>query len=218
MNVRTVAITRPVGTAGDAVGREVGRLLGLRVVDYEVIQRAAEQAGVSAEAMSAVERRGSLVSRMLEALARAQPAPGELPPAPTEPGALFTSGDYRATIEGVVRDLATEGGRVIVGHGSVLMLRNHDDVLRVFVSASRADRIKRLVAEMHLSEREAGDLVSRTDRERVDYFTRLYQLRWTDPANYDLCVDADRLGVPGAAEVVAAAARAGSRSSAEPCV
>ena len=45
MNTRVVTISRQVGTGGEEVAQAVAASLGLRFIDYQVIQQAAEDAG-----------------------------------------------------------------------------------------------------------------------------------------------------------------------------
>jgi hypothetical protein len=55
-----------------------------------------------------------------------------------------------------------------VGRGSQQFLKKRSDTLRVFLYASREDKVRRLLAPGK-SEKEAEELVDSIDRERTDF-------------------------------------------------
>jgi len=210
MNVRVVTIARQVGTAGEEVARFVAERLHFRYVDYQVVQQAAREAGVSPDTVSEAEHTPSLLTRFLEALARTPSAPAAAwaDPVPLATSPLFTSTDYRQFIEQAIRDLAQEGNCVIVGHAAQVILRKRPDTLKVLVTGSPEVRARRIMAGMGVDEKEALRTVERTDRERLDYFERFYNTGWLDPWTYDLTVSTDQFTPSQAADVICAAARA----------
>lgn len=205
LNTRVISISRQVGTAGEEVAEAVAKKLGLRLIDYQVIQRAAEEAGVSPETVSEAERTPSLMTRLLEALARnpSMPVAAWADPVPLAASPLFTSADYRKFIEDVIRDLAGQGDCVIVGHAAQVILRDRFDTVRVLVTASAASRTRRIAAGMGVEDKEALKIIERTDNERLDYFRRFYETGWLSPSTYDLCISTDHLKPEQCAEVIA---------------
>jgi len=208
MNTRVVSVSRQVGTAGEDLARQSAQRLGFRYIDYQVIQAAAREAGVSAETVSEAERSPSLLTRILEALARnpSMPVAAWADPVPLATSPLFTSTDYRSFIEDVIRDLAREGNCLIVGHAAQVILRERFDTLHVLVTGSPAFRARRIMAGMDVDEKIALKTVERTDNERLDYFRRFYDTGWLTPCTYDLCINTDHLDPEKAAELVAQAA------------
>lgn len=205
MNTRTISISRQVGTGGEEVAQAVAKRLGLRFIDYQVIQRAAEDAGVSPETVSEAEHTPSLLTRLLEALARnpSMPVAAWADPVPLAASPLFTSADYRKFVEDVIRDLADQGGCVIVGHAAQVILRDRFDTVRVLVTGSTPHRVRRIRAGMGVEEKEALKIIERTDNERLDYFRRFYEIGWLTPSTYDLCISTDHLTPEACAEVIA---------------
>jgi len=70
MHTNVISISRQVGSAGEEVASAVAQALDFRLIDYQVIQAAAEDAGVSPETVSEAEHTPSLMTRILEALAK----------------------------------------------------------------------------------------------------------------------------------------------------
>lgn len=208
MNTRVVSITRQVGVAGEEVAAEVAQRLNWRVVDYQVIQRAAEEAGVSVETVTEAEHSPSLVTRILEALARnpSVPVAAWADPLPLATSPLATSTDYRQMIEGVLRQMADRGDCVIVGHASGAILDDRLDTLRVLISGTIAARVRRIKVTMGVDEEAALKTVKRSDNERVEYFRRFYESGFLDPFSYDLCINTDHLNPEQTADLIVHAA------------
>lgn len=210
MRVRVVALSRQVGTAGEEVANIIAEELKLRVIDSQVIQDAAREAGVSPETVSEAEHAPSALTRFLEALARnpGMPVAAWADPVPLATTALYTSNDYRGFIENVIRDLGTQGDCLIIGHAAQVILKDRDDALRVLVTGSTGPRVRRIMQGMQVDEKAARKTVEKTDAERNEFFHRFYDIRWTDASNYDICLSTDHLTPEDAAGVVVAAARA----------
>ena len=208
MNTRVISISRQVGTSGEEVARQSAERLGFRYIDYQVIQTAAREAGVSAETVSEAEHSPSLLTRILEALARnpSMPVAAWADPVPLATSPLYTSTDYRTFIEDVIRDVAQEGSCLIVGHAAQVILRERFDTLHVLVTGSPAFRARRIMAGMGVDEKAALKTVERTDNERLDYFRRFYDTGWLTPCTYDLCINTDHLNPEQSAELVVQAA------------
>ncbi|GAB4337825.1 MAG: hypothetical protein Kow0010_26020 [Dehalococcoidia bacterium] len=209
MNTRVVSLTRQVGSAGEEVAQAVAERLGFRLIDYQVIQRAAQEAGVSPETVSEAEHTPSLLTRILEALARnpSMPVAAWADPVPLSTTPLLTSTEYRQFIEDVVRDLGQQGDCVIVGHGASVILRGQPHVLRVLITGSPKVRARRIMEHMNVDEKEALKTVERTDNERVDYFRRFYETEWLSPSTYDLSINTDQITPGQAADLIAFAAQ-----------
>lgn len=208
MNIRVISISRQVGTAGEEVAQAVSNRLGFRYIDYQVIQDAAHEAGVSPETVSEAEHSPPLLTRLLEALARnpGMPAVGWADPTPIATSPLFTSSDYRRFVEQVIKATADKGDCVIVGHASQVILRSRFDTVRVLVTGSNAHRARRITTGMGVEEKEALKIIEKTDHERLDYYRRFYDTGWLTPCSYDLCISTDHLKPEQAAELVVRAA------------
>ena len=208
MNTRVISITRQVGVAGEEIAGAVSTRLGYRLIDYQVIQRAAQEAGVSPETVSEAEHTPSLITRILESLARnpSMPAAAWSDPLPLATSPLTTSTDYRHLVEDVVKDMAEQGECVFLGHASGQILRDRFDTLRVFVCGTAPARARRIMAGMSVDEEMAMKTIKRSDAERDEYFRRFYEAGFSTPWAYDLCINTDHLNPEQAASLVADAA------------
>jgi cytidylate kinase len=204
MNTRVITVARQVGAAGEEVAQVIARTTGFRYIDYQIIQEAASEAGVSPETVSEAEHTPSLLTRILESLARnpSMPVAAWADPIPLSTTPLYTSADYRRFVEDVVRDLAEQGECIIVGHAAQVILRGRLDTVRVLVTGSPDFRARRIMAGMNVDEQTALKTVERTEGERLDWYKRFYETGWLTPWTYDLCINTDHLNPEQAAEVV----------------
>ena len=209
MNTKVIAVARQVGASGEEVAREVARRLNYRYVDYQIVQDAAQEAGASPEAVSEAERAPSLLTRILETLARNPSMPEAVwaNPTPLAESPLYTSADYRKFIQDVITDIANTGNCVIVGHGGQAVLRGRPDVLRTLITGSPDTRARRLAKGMGIDEKEALKTIQRSDHDRVIYMDRFHNIGWLSPDSYDICVNTDHFNVEQAAEIVVDAAK-----------
>jgi cytidylate kinase len=204
MNTRVITVARQVGVAGEEVAQVLAKKTGYRYIDYQIIQEAAAEAGVSPETVSEAEHTPSLLTRILESLARnpSMPVAAWADPIPLTTTPLYTSSDYRRFVEDVVRDLAEQGECVIVGHAAQVILRGRLDTVRVLVTGSPDFRARRIMAGMNVDEQTALKTVDRTDAERKDWYKRFYDTGWLSPWTYDLCINTDHLNPEQGAELV----------------
>jgi cytidylate kinase len=205
-----VCLSASDGAAGEDVAPLVADRLGVRVVDEEVIVRAAAEAGVAAHVAAEVEQRRSLAARLFDPLTVAGLAAGTsgltgLPAIDLDD--LAPSADrLRALIRGAIEEIAGEGHVVIVAHAASFALGARPDTLRVFITASFETRRRRVASARSVDDADAERLVARGDRNRADYLKRFYRVT-EEPSHYDLVVNTDTLTADEAADLIAQAAR-----------
>ncbi len=206
MASKAVSISRTLGAHGEEVGRLVAAELGFRYVDNEIIDKAAQRAGVSPEAVASNEKTQSLLTRILEAIAKA-PLEPEMMVAQAEHPVNLTSA-YEDLIEQVIVETAEHGDCVILAHGASIPLAQVAGVFRVLVTASVATRTGRVAAEQDVDEKQAKKQIEESDKERERYFERIYELNRELPTHYDLVVNTAALSIEQAAQIITAAAKA----------
>ena len=211
MPATTVCISRTLAAGGEEVGLAVAERLGWRVIDAEIIQRAAEKAEVDPTKVAQTEQRQSLIRRLISAIAFAEP-PGDIAPQyyAVYPEAAFAVGQtleerLRGLIREVIEEVATEGKAVIVAHAASMALAGREGVLKVLVTASPEERVERLIWANGLERGAAEAAVRDSDRERADYFRRFYEIDQELPTHYDIVINTDALGPEQAVNLIVAA-------------
>ncbi len=189
------------------IARDVADGLGFKLVDEEIILRAAAGAGVEPSLVSDAEQRRSFMSRMLDGLASGDTSMFGVPGGTdVAPGHL--SAELRELIRSAIEETAESGEVVIVAHAASHALGVRADVLRVLVTGSPETRRARVASDEQLSEKDAARAVDSSDSARAEYLKRFYGTKSESPTQYDLVVNTDRL-TPD--EAVATVRRAAGR-------
>src|SRR5262245_58500070 len=191
-----VCVSAAEGAGGAEVARLVAERLGVRLIDEELIQRAAASAGVDPAVMADVERRRSLLERLVETVGASADAAAfamvGVPPELVTPSA--EGAGLRELIRSAIEETATEGvGMVIYQHAASVALARREDVLRVLVTAPDELRRERVARERGLDAGAAAKAVAESDRGRANYLKRFYGVDAEAPALYDLVVSTERL-------------------------
>jgi len=177
------------------LGRLVAQKLGFRLVDEEIVTRAAENQNVSVDDLADVERRKSLLTRILR-----EAAIGSVAMGPAEGFAMVYGGEpppdadsLRALIRQSINETADDGDVVIVSHAAAYALADRGNVLRVLVTASPETRVRRLIDANGLDEKQATKSIGSNDAGRADYLKRFYGVTEEVPTHYDVVVNTDRI-------------------------
>jgi cytidylate kinase len=205
-----ICIARTLGAGGEEVGQLIAAKLGYRYVDNEIIERAAERAGVSAESVAKAERPPGLLSRILDGIAAGSGAGESMAvlaganmyvPADWTPHAQLS---YEELIQQVIVEVANQGKAVILAHGASICLRERKDAIRVLVTASNEKRVERVQTD-GVTAQAAERSIRASDRARREYLWRFYNVRNELPTHYDLTVSTDALSSAEAANIVMSA-------------
>lgn len=209
MTASVITFSTQVGAGGNAISRGVAERLGFRFYDWEIISRAAQEAGVSPEvlAVATSERRPSFIERVLGRLAgldaedEASSGVGSTTPN------LLGSEDYRQFIEHVVMELGQQGEAVIVNRAAQVLLKDVPGVLRVLVHGSQEVRAQRVAVTQGRDIDEVRKVLSDSDHQRGEYLKRVYHVDWLSATAYDIALNTDRISQELAVDMVVAAAR-----------
>jgi cytidylate kinase len=201
-----VCISSLDGAGGQEAAQLAAGSLGLRVIDEDIVTRAAVEAGVEREVVADVEQRRSRLLRLLEGLGSTSMGMGYV----VADAAAYNqpaSDELRGLIRSVIEETASAGGVMIVSHAASLALGGRDDVLRVLLTASPEIRRGRMAESLKTGDDEAGRTLKRGDANRADYIKRFYGVDSEEPTHYDLVINTDRLTPEQAAGLIVAAAR-----------
>lgn len=191
-----ITINRQYGSGGREIGKRLAEALGVPYYNKELLTLAAEQSGLCKDFI-----RNSLVdipsNKFWYALA-------------LNPQALMTSTDNnyltadmgkRALTE-AVKYVADQGSCVIVGRYAGSILKERENVLRVFITADNEARIEKIIKRDGLSAKAAATKMKRVDKERATYADLHFGDNWNSAENYDLCINATKTGIEGAVEII----------------
>jgi cytidylate kinase len=105
-------------------------------------------------------------------------------------------------IERVIAEAAALGRAVLVGRGAQALLAQRQDALHVYVVASRPWRERLAVERLGVDPAAVASVLEETDEQRDRYVAAHYGRRRQDVTNYDMVLNAERLGFEAAAALV----------------
>jgi cytidylate kinase len=199
-------MSRTDGAGAQEIATSVAKRLGFRLIDEDIVQRVAVEAGVERDVIADVERGRTALVRLIEAFAAANAGAAYLSPTDTHRAGKPTSDELRGLIRSVIEQVAAEGSAVILAHAGSLALAGRDHALRVLVTASPEVRARRVASACGTSERQAARAIQRSDAGRADYIKRFYRIGSELPTHYDLVINTDRFSPDHAARLIAEAA------------
>lgn len=202
-----VTITRQYASGGSEIGRLVVEQLGWTLIDNEFVDQVARLAGLSPDEVARREERApGLLERLARTLAIASPE------------MFITTGEHAVSVdteeativkmtERVIEEAASEGRVILVGRGAQAVLATRPNALHVYVIASKPWRKRLAVERLGVDPATVDKVLEDTDRQRDEYVKTYYNRDRQDLTSYDLVLNAERLGVAGAAELVVAEVR-----------
>lgn len=199
---RVVCISSHDGAGAAEAARLVAKSLDYRLIDEDIVTRAALEAGVDQEVVADVERRKSLLIRVLEGIGPTGMAATYIPPPDIGGFGSVPSDELRGLIRSVIEETAAAGDAVLVSHAASYALASRSDALRVLITASEKTRQERLAAERGVDDKEAGRTLKRSDAGRADYIKRFYGVGAELPTHYDLVINTDKLTPDAATRLI----------------
>ena len=148
-----INVGRQFGSGGKLVALEIGKILGVKVYDNELISKAAEASGFSPDLFIKNDEKRSIFSFSSFFSPQGFGQMGNC----IDESALFK------IQSNVIREIAEHESAVIVGRCADYILRDRGCTLDVFVSAPLEDRIKRVSERMGLTAEKAEDLIHSND-------------------------------------------------------
>lgn len=188
-----ITIGRSYGAGGRSVGKAVAEALGIPYYDSELLEQAAVNSGLSRKFLESMDEKSVKPAAIYRYIGFA-----------AEQTAGLETIAARAQQE-IIEQVAAEGSCVIVGRRADQILKGKKDLFRVFVTAPIEARAKRVAERENLSEQESLQKIKKADKERGAYYNQHPGQEWGAASTYDLCVDTDKLGVQGAAQLIVAA-------------
>ena len=192
-----ITIGRQFGSGGKAVADELGRRLGRPVYDNELITKAAQESGFSAELFVQSDEKKRFFS-LTSIFSSSFSGDSD----------NYMSDKNLFNIQcSAIRNIAEQGSAIIVGRCSDYVLRDMECTLDVFLTSSQDVRAARIMEREGISKEDALELIERKDKGREEYYNYYTFGNWGVASTYDLCLNSGILGIEGTAEFIIEYAR-----------
>ena len=186
-----ITIGRQFGSGGKSVADALGRKLGIPVYDSELITKAAQDSGFSAELF--VERDEKRRFFSLSKIFTNTYSDTE--------DYMSDNGLFKMQSD-TIRRIAEQGSAIIVGRCSDYILRDLDNVVDVFLTSPVEVRAERVAERLGISKEKAEEVIEKKDSGRAEYYNYYTFGNWGAAETYDLCLDSSILGLEGTADFI----------------
>ena len=183
-----ITISRQHGSGGREVGRQLSERLGIPFYDQELIEMAANSGEIDKSFFEQADTKGagSFWHQLGEGMSH------DL----TMNDKVF----LRQSV--VIREIADKGGCIIVGRCADYVLKDYENVLKVFVYADLDSRKERIEHIYHEVDEKALGKIEKTDKKRAAYYKYYTGQNFGEAKNYDICLNSSLLGIEKCVEVV----------------
>jgi len=183
--ITIITVEREYGSGGGEIAELLSERLGWKLWDHLLTEEIARLARCPKAVVEVREERNDpLYYRLFKSFLRGS-YEGSINAYKLN---LVDSETIMKLTERVVRHAASAGKCVIVGRGSQHFLENNPETLRVFLYASRADKVRRVMSRGK-TESEAQELVDTVDRDRVDFIQRYFHVEWPSRSVYHIMLN-----------------------------
>ena len=181
-----ITISREYGSGGRYIGKLVAEKLGIKLYDNEFVLKMAEDTGLSAKYIEDNEQKRNILDNFNNGYYYG----------------LNNSDELFIKESELIKEIANKESCVIIGRCADFILKDRKNVLKVFVSSSMDDKIKRATSFYGLDKSKAEKEINRINKLRANHYKYYTEKEWNNPSNYDICINSDAIGIEEAVELI----------------
>ncbi len=190
-----ITIARGFGSGGKEIASAVAKKMGIQCYEHAILTLAAGMSGLDRSHFAKSDEnilKPSFIHTIKETLT------------PT-PEANFVSNDELFGYEAqIMKGLASSESCVIVGKAADYVLRDMENVFSFYIEAPREYCLKNVMRKMDVTEDEAHDLITKTDKRRAEFYKYVTKGNyWTNPVNYHMTLNAEKVGKQACIDLIA---------------
>lgn len=183
-----ISVGREYGSGGHLVADKLAEKYGLPLYDRNLLKEVAASRNLDSKDLEEFDeiKRNKLMSRTVRGFNNS----------PAHNVAMLQF-EY-------LKRMADEGKSfVVVGRCAEAVLRDCDALISIFVLGDFDDKIARLMEHHGITEQVAKTMRIKEERKRKKYHNSNCEGKWGDSRNYDISINASKLGIDETARVLA---------------
>lgn len=188
-----ITIGRQFGSGGHEVGEKLAKKLGIKFYDKELIKLIAKQSGLCEKVLESYDEKPT--NSLLYSIVM------DIYPSVMHTGPTIDQQIYQANYD-TIRKLADGEPCVIVGRCADYILRDHPELVSVFIHANSDFRAARIAEEYKLPDAKVRDMLVKTDKKRASYYNFQSEKQWGAASSYNLCIESSAVGIDGAVDLI----------------
>lgn len=198
METYAITVARGFGSGGKEVASKIAEELGINCYENRILTLASQLSGLDEQLFSEVNEK--IRGKKFAGLLRGLPKTKHPNPAAVD----FVSDERLFEFQKeIIENLVQSESCVIVGKCADWILKDHSNVISVYIEAPRSFCVKRIMEKMNVNEETAHVSIEKTDKYRADYYAYYTGGNyWTNPVNYDLTLNSERVGIENCVRVI----------------
>ena len=177
-----ITINREAGSGGKEIAEKLGKLLGIKVYGKEILASIREKYELSEEE---VEKIKATKPGWWADFCRFYKQFGTTAAIAYETFEVDSKKLYQEE-ETLLKEIAAQESCIIVGRTGFLIFKDNPDAMRLLLIADPEARVNRLMQKQHVDEKEAREIMERTDKARENYTKSFAGTSRYDARNYDM--------------------------------
>ncbi len=176
-----ITISREHGSQGKYIGELVAKKLGIPYYYKEVTALVASKSGLDKEFVSKLNDSSNILHDL-----------------------YLTTTPIKYAIEAqekVIKEIAQNGSCVIVGRAADYVLKDKENLVKIFIYAPKDYRITKVMEMYNDNKVSAKKNIEKSDKARRSYYSIISGKEWGNKENYDLCIDS-KLGTEKTADII----------------
>ena len=191
-----INVGRQVGAGGQEIGRMLAKDFEAQYYDRELLNLAAKESGFSEKFFKQNDEKKGFLRGLFNVQAP-HIIGGSLY------GSNFSQEGLFQFQSDAIRKAASEGSRVFLGRCADYILRDFENVVNVFITASMDFRVDVVSKVKQLDAEHARKLIEHVESRRAQYYNYYTGKRWGAAESYDLCIDASILSLEDTEKLIA---------------
>jgi cytidylate kinase len=195
-----VTISRQAGAGGSEIARRLAEEFQMNLIGSQIIQHVAKSAKMSTQVVEFLDEKAvSRIDSMINSMFVTRHLSDDV---------------YLRHLTRVMATIGEHGNAVIVGRGGHLLLPK-EKTLRFRFIAPQQCRIRYFMKTRHMTQAEAQKYVERRDADRTGYIRKYFKAGADDPADFDMVINTEMLGIEGAFLIASSVVRQRIKAGAE---
>ncbi len=181
-----INVGRQLGSGGHDIARMLALDFNAKYYDKEILNLAAKESGFSPKIFEQNDEKKGFI-RGLFSMAT--------PHVSSSYDSGFSQENLFKFQSDAIRKAAQEGSCVFVGRCADYVLRDFENVVNIFITATMHDRVEQILNKQKVTPQEAKRIIQQAEGQRASYYNYYTGKKWGHAESYDLCVNTSILGM-----------------------
>jgi len=198
MDNLVITVARGFGSGGKRIASQVAKDLGIHCYENRILTLASQMSGIDQEVFAEVNEKvkgRGFFQGLMHGLPRTKD--------PKVEGKFIHHDELFDMQKKIIENLADTESCVIVGKCADWILKDRKNVISIYIEAPRSYCRAEIMERMQVPADVADRSITQTDKYRADYYAYYTGGNyWTNPVNYDLTINTERVGFDGAVKTI----------------